>query len=125
MSAEHCVAVKLILCAVCQMTASDVVRSAKPASFNAPLELQTFLRSTLVSSQLPQTAVELAEMAGRLLVREVIVSDTAESVKLANEIKKASQLEKVLEVLIPDDQERDTVNCELKATELRKYFRRR
>ena len=122
---EHSLAVKLILCASCQMTASENVRSADPVLFGNPLELQTFLRSVLVSSELPRSAVELAEMAGRLLGRELMVTDTVEAVKLAKEINKASQLEKVLKALIPDDQERATVDLELKATEIRRYYRRR
>lgn len=122
---EHSLAVKLILCASCQMTANENVRSADPTLFGNPLELQTFLRSVLVRSVLPQTVVELAEMAGRLIGREFIITDIVESVKLAKEIKKASQLEKVLKALIPDDQERDTVDLELKAIEIRRYYRRR
>ena len=122
---EHSLAVKLILCASCQMTANENIRSADPALFGNPLELQAFLRAALESSQLPQSAVELAEMAGRLLGRDLIVTQQAESVKLAKEIKKASQLEKVLKVLVPDDQERATVDLELKAIESRRYYRRR
>ena len=122
---EHKLAVKLVLCCASQMSSSQVVRSANPTLFDAPIELQTFLRSKLESSQLPQTAVELAEMAGRLLERELIVPEQAESVKLAKEIKKASQLEKVLKALIPDEQERVVVDLELKAIEVRRYYRRR
>ena len=64
-------------------------------------------------------------MAGRLIGHEVIVTDTAESVKLAKEINKASQLEKLLKVLIPDEVERAGVDLALMAIELRRYYRRR
>jgi hypothetical protein len=107
------------------MTVSDVLRSADPELFGAPLDLQIMLRSAHVSSKLPQTISELAELAGKLLEREMIVTEQAEAVVLAKEIKTAKQLAKLLKELVPDTQERGMIETELKAIEVRRYFRRR
>jgi hypothetical protein len=121
----HQIAIKMILCTTGQMTVSDVLRTADPGLFGAPLDLQIMLLSALASSKLPQTTLEMAELAGTILGRELIVTEQAEAVALAKEIKTAKQLAKLLKELVPDAKERDTIETELKAIEVRRYFRRR
>ena len=122
---RHQIAIRLILCTTSQMTVSDVLRAADPELFGAPLDLQIMLRSARISSKLPQTTVELAELAGKLLERELIVTEQAETIVLAKEIKTAKQLAKLLKELVPDTQERGMIDVELKAIEVRRYFRQR